>query len=91
MVAESNLFNGRHKETDRPGVYSLDKDNLPGEKMICGRAGTRWETARGSIKERRGRDAGKANAEAKPSGHAMRTILYGGPEAQPHALQSSAL
>jgi hypothetical protein len=42
-------------------------------------------------KEQRVRAAGKANAEAKSTGHAMRTILYGGPEAQLYALQSSAL
>ena len=42
-------------------------------------------------KEQRGRAAGKANAEAKSPGHAMRTILYGGPEAQLHALLSSAI
>jgi len=59
--------------------------------MICGWAGTRWETARGSIREQRGGAVRKANAEAKSSGHAMRTILYGGPEAQLHALPSSAL
>jgi len=44
-------------------------------------------------KEQRGRAAGKATAEAKSSGHAVRTILYGGggAEAQLHALLTSAL
>ena len=36
--------------------------------------------------EQRGRAAGKANAGAKSSGHAMRTILYGRAEVQLHAL-----
>jgi len=40
-------------------------------------------------KEQRGRAAEKANAEAKSFGHVMRTILYGGPEAQLHALGSA--
>ena len=42
-------------------------------------------------KEQRGWAAGKANAEVKSSGHAMRTIRYGGPEAQLHTLLSSEL
>ena len=45
----------------------------------------------GQYKEQRGRAAGKANAEAKSSGHAMRTILYGGQEVQLRAPLRSAL